>query len=256
MNERIANLIKWLVVLAMPFFLGLGVVLLVIANGGRYVRYEYGKANFTPDLNRYSEEERALLGLQPFTRAEREALALVAVDYLQRPEPAEEVIYLLEEQRLPGSDRPLYNEAEISHMIDVKNVVDGLRRVWWASAIVVVVGLLLLLWRRQSRRLAARALFQGGIATTGLLLFIALFILLVWDVFFVQFHELLFPPGTWTFNYSDSLIRLFPEMFWFDIGVLMSGGALAAGLLAMVAGWLWQRALRRSPALQRDQLAA
>ena len=34
------------------------------------------------------------------------------------------------------------------------------------------------------------------------------------------------------------------------------GGALAAGLLAMVAGWLWQRALRRSPALQRDQLAA
>ena len=33
MNERIANLIKWLVVLAMPFFLGLGVVLLCVVFG-------------------------------------------------------------------------------------------------------------------------------------------------------------------------------------------------------------------------------
>lgn len=256
MNRRLASLLKWLVVLAMPFFLGLGVVLLVIANGERYVRYEYGKANFTPDLNRYSEAERQMLGLQRFSPEEREALALVAVDYLQRPEPAGEVIYLLEEQRLPGTGRSLYNEAEISHMIDVKNVVDGLRSVWRASAVLVAVGLLLLLWRAQTRALAARALFHGGVATTAVLLFIALFILLVWDIFFVQFHELLFPPGTWTFNYSDSLIRLFPEMFWFDIGVLISSLALGAGLLATAAGWLWQRALRRSPAFQRDQLAA
>jgi uncharacterized membrane protein len=62
----------------------------------------------------------------------------------------------------------------------------------------------------------------------------------------VQFHELLFPPGTWTFNYSDSLIRLFPEMFWFDIGVLISGLALALGVVAALTGWLWQRALRPS----------
>lgn len=248
MNQRIASLIKWLVVLAMPFFLGLGVVLLVIANAERYVRYEYGKANFTPDLDRYNEAERAMLGLQPFTRQEREALALVAVAYLQRPEPAEEVIYLLEEQRLPGADRPLYNEAEIGHMIDVKNVVDSLRLVWWVTAAIVVAGLILLLWRPQRRWLAARTLFHGGLATTAVLLFIALFILLVWDVFFVQFHELLFPPGSWTFNYSDSLIRLFPEMFWFDFGVLVSGLALAAGLLAALGGWLWQRAVRRSPA--------
>jgi integral membrane protein (TIGR01906 family) len=241
-NERIAVLLKWLVVLAMPFFLGLGVVLLVIGNGERYVRYEYGKAAFPPDLNRFSDEEQAILGLQPFSREEREALALVAVGYLQRPEPAEDVIALLEEQELPGTGRPLYNAAEISHMVDVKNVVDGLRRLWWVSAALVVGASLLLLWRGRAR-LAARAIFHGGIATTGVLLFIALFILLVWDVFFVQFHELLFPPGSWTFNYSDSLIRLFPEMFWFDIGVLISVGALAAGLLATLAGWLWQRSL-------------
>jgi integral membrane protein (TIGR01906 family) len=242
-NDRTANVLKWFAVIAMPFFLGLGVVMLVVANGARYVRYEYGKANFPPDLERYSEAEQRQLGLRPFTAAEREALALVAVDYLNRREPAEEVNYLLEEQRLPDSDRAFYNEAEIGHMIDVKHLTDAIRRLWWATAIVVVGGLLLLGLRRETRRLAATVLLQGGVATTGVLLLIGLFIVLLWDVFFVQFHELLFPPGTWMFSYSDSLIRLFPEMFWFDIGVLISGGALVAGVLAAVAGWLWRRAL-------------
>ena len=243
MDQRVATLLKWFVVVAMPFFLGLGAVVLVVANGARYVQYEYGKANFPPDLERYTEAEQQQLGLRPFTVAEREALALVAVDYLNRREPAEEVIYLLEEQRLPDSDRPFYNEAEIGHMIDVKRLTDALRRLWLATAVVVVGGLLVLGVQRRLRRMAATALMQGGMATTAVLLLIGLFIVLLWDVFFVQFHELLFPPGTWMFSYSDSLIRLFPEKFWFDIGVLISGAALGAGVLAAVAGWLWRRSL-------------
>jgi uncharacterized membrane protein len=78
----------------------------------------------------------------------------------------------------------------------------------------------------------------GGVFTVVVLLTIALFILLAWDIFFVQFHELLFPPGTWTFAFTDGLIRLFPEQFWFDVGVIMSGGALLLGVLTAVSGYL------------------
>ena len=85
--------------------------------------------------------------------------------------------------------------------------------------------------------LSYAAIMGGGIATTILLLAIALFILLGWSVFFVQFHELLFPPGTWTFAYSDSLIRLFPEKFWFDLGVIMSLLPLAAGIVVAGLGY-------------------
>ena len=60
---------------------------------------------------------------------------------------------------------------------------------------------------------------------------------LAWEFFFIQFHELLFPPGTWVFARTDSLIRLFPEQFWFDVGVLISGGALLAGILVAVLGY-------------------
>ncbi|MCA9993857.1 MAG: DUF1461 domain-containing protein, partial [Anaerolineales bacterium] len=101
----------------------------------------------------------------------------------------------------------------------------------------VVGGLVLLLARPGTRLIGYRAIMGGGIATTILLLAIALFILLGWSVFFVQFHELLFPPGTWTFAYSDSLIRLFPEKFWFDLGVIMSLLPLAAGIVVAGLGY-------------------
>lgn len=228
MNTTVGRILQWLVILAMPFFLGLGSIRLVIAAAPAYLSYEYAKPNFPEDP----------FG---FTREDREELALVAVDYLQRREPAEEVIYLLEEQQLPDGSGPLYNEAEIGHMVDVKNVTDAIQRLWWVSAVIVVGGLLLLLTRPETRQQGYRAILGGGIATTLVLLGIALFILVAWSTFFVQFHELLFPPGTWTFAYSDSLIRLFPEKFWFDLGVIMSGLPLVAGLMVAALGYFLVR---------------
>ena len=247
MNNRWVTAVRWLVVLAMPFFLGFSAIRLFINGAEWYVTYEYGKELFPEDLAIFGENERERLGLQQLDQEERKSLALVAVDYLQRDEPAEEVIHMLEEQRLPGTNEPLYKPSEISHMIDVKRVTDSIGQLNLIAGAIVVAGLLLLLWRPQTRRSAYRALLQGGVFTTVLLLFIGLFIILAWNLFFVQFHELLFPPGTWTFAYSDSLIRLFPEKFWFDFGVLLSLTALLFGVLATVIGYLLQRRnMRRS----------
>ncbi len=216
-----------MVVVAMPFFLGLTNVGLIISP--LYPRMEYAKANFPPDPYGFTQEERL-------------ELALVAVDYLQRRAPAEEVIYLLEEQVIPGTNTPLYNEREIQHMIDVKHVTDRLGQVRLAAAAFVLLGLAILLWNPPTRREAYRAILHGGISTTLILLFLALFILLAWSVFFVQFHELLFPPDSWMFYMGDSLIRLFPEKFWFDLGVILSVGTLLEGVLVAAVGyWLLRR---------------
>lgn len=241
MKNNWFSLVRAIVIVAMPFLLGFLAIRLIIWGAPYYVTYEYAKPNFPEDLNRYSLADREVLGLEPFTEEERRELALVAVDYLQRREPAEEVIYLLEEQRLPGTNRPLYNEAEIGHMIDVKHLTDAISRLLWLATAVVLIGLGLLWWQGGDSKAVFRTVMQGGIATTLLLLLLALFILFGWSLFFVQFHELLFPPGTWTFAYSDSLIRLFPEKFWFDVGVLLSGGALALGILTAVVGFVLQR---------------
>ncbi len=220
------KLIRTAVILAMPFFLGLGMMLLVIEwNWPSYPAWEYGR--IPPDN----------YGLPPEQRLD---LAQQTLAYLRQPGRADDVIFLLEELRLPDG-QPLYNEREIGHMLDVKNVADNIRVVWLVTGIIVVVGSLVLVLKPETAVYGWRTIMWGGVFTVVMLATIALFILLAWDVFFVQFHELLFPPGTWTFAYTDGLIRLFPEQFWFDVGVIMSGGALLLGVVTAVLGFLMAR---------------
>jgi integral membrane protein (TIGR01906 family) len=228
-NINWAKIVRWLVVLAMPFLLTLGTLRLVIVwDSPSYPTFEYGR--IAPD--RYG-----------FTQEERLELAEATLDYLRSSEPADEAIRLLEQLRLPGADQPLYNEREIGHMLDVKELTDLFSRLIWVAAIVVIGGLLYLLLQRERRTEGYRAMMHGGLFTTGALLLVIVLIGLSWNFVFTQFHEILFPPDTWTFSFSDSLIRLFPEKFWFDFGLVWTGAVLLEGIVLSVLGyWLLKRA--------------
>ncbi|MFZ0546349.1 MAG: TIGR01906 family membrane protein [Candidatus Promineifilaceae bacterium] len=228
-DERVIKIVRWVVIIAMPFMLTIAMMRLVIAwNSPSYPEFEYGRIA----QDRFG-----------FTQAERLELAEATLGYLRRPEPAEEVIYLLEDLRLPGTNDPLYNSQEISHMLDVKKVADNFKRIMWGLGVLVVGGLAFLLARPLTRREGYKALFQGGLLTAGILLVMGLLVALAWNFVFVEFHEILFPPGTWTFSYEDSLIRLFPEQFWFDFGILWTGGIFVMGIVIELVGYFL---LRRS----------
>lgn len=224
--SRFIFLVRWLVVLALPILVTLSAARIMVAEW--YPRYEYAKPDFPPDP-------------YGFTQAQRVELATACIRYLGRPEPAEVAIPMLRALRLPGADKPLFAENEISHMLDVKRFTDLLWRVQVAAAVIVIGGLAFLLGRRSSRREGYAVLFRGGLLTTGLLAFLVAFVLLSWRAFFVAFHEAFFPPDTWTFDWSDSLIRLFPDRFWFDAGVLLTAGALAAGAALAAVGYALRR---------------
>lgn len=227
-NKAFMTIVRWLVILAMPFFLGLGTIRAIIA--WDYPAFEYGR--IAPDMFGFTNDQRL-------------DLARGTLDYLQRREPAPEVIYMLRDLRFPGTDMPLYTEGEISHMIDVKVVADAMANVVNITGAIVIIGLIVQLAPARTRPYGWRTLMMAGLATVILLALIAVSILVFWDTFFVQFHELLFPPGTWTFAYTDSLIRLFPEQFWFDIGVLISVTTLLLGILTAAAGYFMVRRNRR-----------
>lgn len=217
--------VRWLIIIATPFLLTTLTVRALIAwDSPGYPAWEYGRIE--PD--RYG-----------FTPEERLELAQATLAYLQRPEPAAEVIYLLEDLRLPGTDRPLYNPEEIGHMVDVKVVADAFQRVMWGLLVIVVGGLIFLFARPGTRYEGARAMFQAGVFTVTAVLLVLLFMGVAWGAFFTLFHDLFFPPGTWTFNYTDSLIRLFPEQFWFDFALLWTGSILLLGAAFILIGyWL------------------
>ncbi|HSH01353.1 MAG TPA: DUF1461 domain-containing protein [Anaerolineae bacterium] len=237
MKERLTVGIVWLVTLSLPFLLGFTVIGVTIQQAELYLRYQYlNNRNFPPDLYRVMPETIAAMGLEPLVGEQRVEMAMVAVDFLNRSEPAEEIIYLLGDQVSPTTGRVWYNEAELQHMVDVKNVTDGVKRINW-----VLLGLILVSWGYlwwQGEKLALyRSVRNGGMMTMGILVGLGLFMIVAWDLFFVQFHELLFPPGSWTFAYSDGLIRLFPEKFWFDVGMILSGLPLLAGVVVTAVGW-------------------
>ena len=237
MNRRLTNIVFALVVLAMPVFLVLTVTRVLISDG--YPRYEYAKPNFPPDP-------------YGFTQAERLDLSLVSIHYLQRPEPPEVAIGMLKAQRMPGTDRPLFDRYELSHMMDVKRLTDVLWKAQIAAGLVVISGLILLLVQRESRITGYNALLWGGGLTTLLLFGLVLFVLLSWREFFITFHDVFFPPGTWTFDWTSSLIRLFPDQFWSDAGIILTAGSLLLGLLVALVGYALGRVARRSHVHPRE----
>jgi len=166
-----------------------------------------------------------------FTREDRLKWAPYAVTYLVN---SADISYLGDLQFEDGS--PLYNERELKHMEDVKNVVKGSLNVWYVS-----VGLLAILaflarrggWltdylnglRRGGWWMVGLALTLALIAGTGILLNPDIF----WN-FFVWFHTLFFEGDSWLFYYSDTLIRLFPIRFWQDAFLWAAVIALGGGL--------------------------
>ena len=69
-----------------------------------------------------------------FTKEDRMQWAPYAVEYLVN---SADVSYL-GDLKFPGG-APLYNERELSHMADVKGVVQGALRVWYVSVAILIL---------------------------------------------------------------------------------------------------------------------
>ncbi len=82
--------------------------------------------------------------------------------------------------------------------------------------------------------------------TGAILAAILAYIVIGWDSFFTRFHQLLFPAGSWTFAYSEGLIRLFPEKFWFDVGISIGAGTLVEAVVIGAIAYLLGRRARKS----------
>ena len=115
-------------------------------------------------------------------------------------------------------------------MLDVKNVVKGAIHVLEASFIILV---LLAVWAWLGKWYAyyLKGLQRGGLVTLIFIGLIILFVLVAFDYLFVLFHEIFFKAGTWSFLYSDTLIRLFPERFWQDTFLMVGSLSALLGLL-------------------------
>jgi integral membrane protein (TIGR01906 family) len=211
--KNLQRILAWLITIFVPFaltFLGLRLLLTPT-----FPQVEYRTPGFPADD-------------YGFTLQDRLHWSTISIDYLVNNAD----ISFLGNLTFPDGS-PLYNERELSHMHDVKQVVQP---VLWIGYTIwfLIVGLGL--WARFGGwwREYLRGLRRGGWLTLGLVVVLGTFAGISFWQFFTIFHELFFTGGSWLFLYTDTLIRLFPLPFWQDAflfaGVLDVLGGLALGL--------------------------
>ena len=178
-----------------------------------FVSFEYHRPGFPADF-------------YGFTREDRLTYAPYAIHYLLS---GEDIDYL---GGLTFPDgQPLFNARELRHMVDVKAFTQ------LAFAFAVVAGALAFgaaFYLRRSPEILRAALRDGALLTIAIIAAIAITAVFNWEFFFTSFHQLFFESGTWQFLYSDTLIRLFPEQFWFDAALTLGGMTLLGAILVLI----------------------
>jgi integral membrane protein (TIGR01906 family) len=220
--------IQWLLILSLPVLLL--AVNLRLVTGHWFVRWEYGRAGFPPDPFGLSTKERI-------------RLAEVCQEYLATNAD----ISLLADLKL-SSGEPAFNQRELRHMADVQAVYLDLTIAGAIAALIWVGGATALVVSGRAREVIPATLLNGSLFTLSLLAAVASFMVVSWGLFFTTFHRVFFEGNTWTFPPSDTLIRLFPNRFWVDIGAAIVGALFVEALAIGVASRLWRgkRSVRNS----------
>jgi integral membrane protein (TIGR01906 family) len=203
----------WLITLLVPPMLLVTAILALL--NPVFLNLEYHRPGFPTDP----------LG---FTLNERLQYARVSVAYLVN---SQSIDYLAVQQLSDGT--PLYNERELSHMVDVKAVVQGALH-WWLVGLALIGLLTYWAFKGDWKREYWRGVSRGGFLTLGIIAFFLIYLVVNFDSLFTSFHTLFFESGSWVFLYSDSLIRLFPLPFWQDCFIAVGALSLIGGALL---GW-------------------
>jgi len=210
-------------ILALPWFLALTSLLPLISPA--FLRLQYARPEVPPS-SRFSTEERQ-------TFAEASAYYLLS---------GEDIDYLA--NLTTGDGSPLFNDRELTHMVDVKVLLGKAIKLDLVLGVVIAAAFGFLLSRKESRGKAPRYLLIAALVGPALAAVALVVVPLQFQWFFVEFHHVFFEGETWLFPRTDTLIQLFPEMFWFNAlqaWLLLTITASAA--LAMGA-YLWIRRTR------------
>jgi integral membrane protein (TIGR01906 family) len=234
------TILAWLVTLLMPVVLVMGAVRIVL--NPWYLDFEYRTPGFPVEPYGFTLEDRL-------------EYAGLALEYLVNDAGIE----FLGELRFPDGElvpQPScsymddcnlqYNERELKHMLDVKNVLSAALNVWLVS-LLVVVGLGIWAWRGGWLSQFRQGLSRGGLWTLVLIAVILAVVLAAFGVFFVFFHNLFFEEGTWMFFYSDTLIRLFPERFWRDTFLTVGGLTVLMAFIILLGTRAVEKRARQTP---------
>lgn len=213
--KKVHSALAILVTVIVPFLLIMTAIRILL--NPFFLDYEYNLPNFPADEFGFTTQDRLQWGK-------------ISLDYLTNREG----IDFLADLRFEDGT-PFYNERELSHMLDVKNLIQKALVAWYCAIGILAA---LYVWSRLKKwpEVFWRGVSRGGLFTVGLIAAVLIGVVLNFEVLFEQFHHLFFTGDTWLFYTNDSLIRLFPEKLWSDGFVFMGVFTLAGAIILLMPG--------------------
>jgi integral membrane protein (TIGR01906 family) len=212
--KTIYRILSWFMTFLLPFALSFVGLRLLLTHA--FPEIEYRLPWFPPD--EYG-----------FTLQDRLHWSKLSIDYLLNNAD----ISFLGDLKFPDGT-PLFTDRELSHMHDVKGVVQP---ALWVGYVICFFMLGVAAWARWGGwwQQYVRCIWRGGWVTLGLVMVIGILAATSFWQFFTVFHEIFFKGNSWLFLYSDTLIRLFPLPFWENafafVGLLDVAGGMALVIL-------------------------
>lgn len=209
-----------MLIVCLPWFLALTSLLPLITPA--FLRLQYARPDVPPS-SKFSPEER-------------QALAAAAAHYLVSNEGID---YLARLEDADGT--PLFNERELTHMVDVKLLLGRALRLDLLLGLLVAVALGILLGQKETRQRTPFYLFTAALVAPALAVAALIVVPLQFRWFFVEFHHLFFAGDSWLFPRSDTLIQLFPETFWFNALESWLLLTIGASIALAVGCYFWMK---------------
>ncbi len=209
------------IALTIPFLLVVGTIRLV-ANPW-FIQVEYNRPGFPEDAYGFTQEQRTPLAMAGLYSVVPEGAGLT----------------LLEQARLPNGE-PAFNAREIKHMQDVRVLMATVFPLALIIGSALIILAIVFSKSNAYHDVVAQGLRAGAILTLILLAGLIAYILINFDAFFLQFHQLFFEGDSFAFRFDDTLIRLYPEQLWNDAAILIGvlTGVMAVALIAVSSWWL------------------
>lgn len=148
-----------------------------------------------------------------------------------------------------------FNDNEKSHMEDVKKIISNITFFYYLSTVLFIILLFIIYILSKKDKI----LFIENISkillfsSSAALLFLLIFFL--WSVFsfetlFLLMHTLLFPQGNWMFPNDSLLIILFPENFFFSIGLRIFIYAIFQSIIFFILGYWLRKQIKLSKSIK------
>ena len=155
-----------------------------------------------------------------------------------------------------GSVIKIFNQREIDHMVDVRELMNKLWMLHEFMFLLIIIRLVIsfLFDREESLPNISQETRISGMLGLMFLSLTGASSLLLFDQFFLQFHEMFFSNDLWQLDpKTDRLIQIYPRDFWFGALFVTAGFVIFLLLiLSGIAQWYLRSASKASD--QRGQL--